>query len=434
MKKVVKLLSVLLVLSLLILTGCTSNSNSSSKGKDDGVLEIWTFTNEIDTMVNDYYLKEYPDLDYKIKVVEIPTEQFEQKLDPVLGSKEAPDVILMEANFAKKYVESGMLEDLSQFDVVVQGAENTFDYVKDVGTNSDGQFVANAWQAAPGAFFYRDSIAKEFLGLETPEDVQAAIGTWDDFYRTAVKLKEASNGEVYMVSSVADFKYAFLGTRDQGWVVDNKLVIDEKIYDLLEIAKKFNEEGLMLDAEENSESYYGGMSADNIFGYSLPTWGLHYWLKPNAESSDTGNSTAGDWRMVQGPAAYYRGGTWIGITQTSNMKEEAAELIAYVTTNEDFLTAWAKDTGDFVSNKSVVENIKGDYSEEFLGGQNHYAAFAEQIPNIDAKSLTEFDQTLNTLFSDHALIPYSKGEVDLDTAIENFKAAVQNSYPNLTIE
>lgn len=116
------------------------------------------------------------------------------------------------------------------------------------------------------------------------------------------------------------------------------------------------------------------------------------------------------------------------------MKEEAAELIAYVTTNEDFLTAWAKDTGDFVSNKSVVENIKGDYSEEFLGGQNHYAAFAEQIPNIDAKSLTEFDQTLNTLFSDHALIPYSKGEVDLDTAIENFKAAVQNSYPNLTIE
>lgn len=433
MKKGVKWLSILLILSLLTLTGCGSKDSGSS-GKSDGVLEIWSFTNEIETMVNDYYLKDHPDLDYEIKIVQIPTEQFEQKLDPVLGTDDAPDVILAEASFVKKYVESGMLEDLSQYDVVMEGAEKTYDYVKEVGTNNDGVFVANAWQAAPGAFFYRDSIAKEYLGLETPEDVQAAIGTWDDFYNTAVKLKEASNGEIYMVSSVADFKYAFLGTRDQGWVVDDKLVIDDKVYDLLEITRTFNEEGLMLDAEENSESYYGGMSADNIFGYSLPTWGLHYWLKPNAENSDTGDTTAGDWRMVQGPAAYYRGGTWIGITKTADMKEEAADLIAYVTTNDDFLTAWATDTGDVVSNKDVVESIKGDYSEEFLGGQNHYAAFAEQIPNIDAKSLTEYDQTINTLFSDHALIPYSKGEVDIDTAIENFKAAVQNSYPNLTIE
>ncbi|MFS8652857.1 MAG: carbohydrate ABC transporter substrate-binding protein, partial [Caldibacillus sp.] len=95
---------------------------------------------------------------------------------------------------------------------------------------------------------------------------------------------------------------------------------------------------------------------------------------------------------------------------------------------------WTQDTGDFVANMNVVNAIKDNYSEEFLCGQNHYAAFAEQVPNIQAKVITEYYQTINGLFIDHALTPYSKGEVDKDTAIEDFKAAVQNAYPDISVD
>ena len=116
------------------------------------------------------------------------------------------------------------------------------------------------------------------------------------------------------------------------------------------------------------------------------------------------------------------------------MLTEASDLITYITTNPEFLTDWALDTGDIVSDVNVVEEIKGEYSDEFLGGQNHYAAFADLVGNINGEIITEYDQAINVLFVDHALTPYSKGEVDKETAISNFKAQVQNSFPNIIIE
>ncbi|MGO4939816.1 ABC transporter substrate-binding protein [Fundicoccus sp. Sow4_D5] len=398
-------------------------------GSGDRVLEIWSFTNEINTMIEDYYMVNHPDLDYTIEIVNIPTAEFEAKLDPIVGTDAAPDVILLEQNFVKKYVESGLMADLSQFENVTAGSENTLDYVKGIGTSGDGVYYANSFQAAPGAFFYRASIAEDLLGITDPEEMQAKMSDWEGFIETAREIKEASNGEVYMISGIDDLRFAYLGTREQGWVVDGSLVIDPKMDELLDTALLMNEEGLMLDAPPESEAYFGGMSQDEIFGYSLPSWGLHFWLKPNG-----GEATKGDWRMVEGPSAYFRGGTWLGAMGNSDMLPEASDLLTYITTDPEFLTQWALDTGDIVSDVNVVEEIKGEYSDEFLGGQNHYAAFADLVGNINGDIITEYDQALNVLFVDHALTPYSKGEVDKETAISNFKAQVQNSFPNLIIE
>lgn len=422
------------MITLLAACGNTSKEENASGAGDDKTVEIWSFTDEISTMINDYYLPSHPDLDYKINVVTTPTEQFESKLDPILGSKNAPDLVLLEGNFTKKYVESGMLTDLDQFDNLSEKLENTYDYVKEIGTNQDGVQVANAWQATPGAFFYRDSFAKEYLDINSPEEMQEAISSWDGFYETALKLNEASDGKINMISGIEDLSFPFYSTRKQGWVVDGKLVIDDNINELLEMTKTMNQEGLMLDAPPQSEAYFSGMSNDKVFGYSLPTWGLHFWLKPNAESSDSSKSTAGDWRMVKGPATYFRGGTWMGITETSNVKEAAADIVEYLTTDPEFLKKWAEDTGDIVSNKTVVDEIKDDFSEEFLGGQNHYKQFSEQVDSINASVVTEYDQTLNTLFNDSALIPYSKGELDADQAIADFKDAAKNAFPDLEIK
>lgn len=435
-----KLLTTIATASALLLVACGNGEGSGDDagipedaavetfGDGEDVLEVWSFTDEINTMVEDYFTKDNPDLSYKINLVNIPTAEFEAKLDPIINTDAAPDVILLEQNFAKKYVESGLMADLGQFDNVRIGAEDTYEYVKNIGTNQDGVHVANAWQAAPGAFFYRYSLAEKYLGITDPDELQERISDWDGFIEVARELNKESNGEVYMVSSIDDIRFSYLGAREDGWVIDDKLVLDDAIYDMMDTALLMNEEGLMLDAPPETEAYYSGMNNDEIFGYSLPTWGLHFWLKPNGED------TAGDWRMTQGPSTYFRGGTWIGMLESSDMKEEASELITYVTTDHDFLTSWATDTGDIVSNEVVVNEIKDDYSDEYLGGQNHYAQFADMINDIDASIITEYDQQLNILFMDHALIPYSKGEIDMDTAIQSFKDQVINSYPDLIVE
>lgn len=394
----------------------------------EGVLDVWTFTDEASTMINDFYLEAFPDLDYEINVSTVPTEEFETQLDPVFGSDSAPDVIFAEQAFVKKYVESGMLVDLSQYENIASGAENTYDYVTEIGTQEDGTFVMNSWQTTPGAFFYRQDLASEHLGIESPEEMQEAIGDWDSFLDTSRELRDATDGSVYMVSGRGDLAHPYRNSRDEGWVVDGQLVIDDQLYELMETAKIMVDEGLMMDADPQGEEYFAAMNGDEVMGYSLPTWGMHFWLKPN------GDETAGNWRMVTGPTAYFRGGTWIGITQTSDMQDEAAHLIEYLTTSEEFMTDWAEETGDVVSNQNVVDAVRGDYEEEFLGGQNHYDAFAEAIPEIDGSIITEYDQSIAGAFDDLALTPYSKGEMELEEAIDAFKMEVQNLYPNIQVD
>lgn len=137
--------------------------------------------------------------------------------------------------------------------------------------------------------------------------------------------------------------------------------------------------------------------------------------------------------MVQGPASYFWGGTFLGVREGTSMQKASKDLVDYFTLNEAFLEAWAKETGDFVSNKNVVSKIKDSYTEPFLAGQNHYAAFADMAEGIDAAILTGYDQEIQRLMNEQ-LTAYANGEKDKETAMKDFKAAIQNAYPDLIIE
>lgn len=142
MKQWKKLSVALLGVSLIgVLTACGTGSERSSE--DNLELTVWTFTDELSTMINEYYLPAHESLDYEIKIVEIPSDQFETKLDPVLGTRNAPDVIALESAFVKKYVESGLMADLGEYGLE-EAASDTYLYVKDVGTSREGTLHALA--------------------------------------------------------------------------------------------------------------------------------------------------------------------------------------------------------------------------------------------------------------------------------------------------
>ena len=431
LKKVVTV-GLLAAATLAVFTAC-GKKDASKSDSGEKTLTVWTFTDELKEIVNDYYLPTHKDLGYKIKVVSIPSDQYETKLDPVINTDKAPDVIALESAFVKKYVDSGQMADLGSMDGIKEASNDTYSYVKEVGTSEDGKLRALAWQAAPGGFFYRASLAEKWLGTGDVAGVQSQVSNYADFLKAAETVKDKSGGTGYMLSSIQDLYKPFFGARKHGWVENDKLVLDSSLDQLMDISKDFVSQKLTQDTEGQSEAWFAGMNENKVFGYSLPTWGLSYWLKPNATSADKKVTTEGDWRMIQGPTSWFWGGTWAGITEKSTKKEEAADLIKYITTDPTFLKKWAEDKGDFVSSQKVVNEIKDTYEEKFLGGQNHYAAFATMAENINAKILTKYDQTIETLYIDNCLIPYSKGEKDKKKAIQDFKDAVVNAYPDIKI-
>jgi len=412
MKKALIILGV--VLMLFSISGCK---------KDDAVV-VWSFTDELDQMINDYYSKAFPDV--KIDYSQTPTEQFPSRLDPVLASgRGAPDIFALEAAFVRKYVESGLLLDLT--DIYERNRSKLLQYPVDVGTYN-GRVYGMSWQACPGAMFYRRSLAREYLGSDDPAVVQTYFTNFNRFLDTARILKERSDGACVVVSSLGDLQFPFFSARRDPWVVNGRLVIDPVLDQYLDIAKTLYDNRWEGRVGQWSEGWFAGMNGalrdDNgnaveVFSYFLPTWGLHYVLKGNAPD------TAGDWAMIQGPIGWRWGGTWVGAWKDTKNVEQVKQIIEYLTTGDDFLRAWALDTGDMVSNLSVVNSIKDTYTEPFLGGQNHYAEFAEMAKTVDGSLTQGTDDVIQSLFGE-AVNAYVLGEKSRDQAMADFRQQVQS--------
>jgi hypothetical protein len=91
------------------------------------------------------------------------------------------------------------------------------------------------------------------------------------------------------------------------------------------------------------------------------------------------------------------------------------------------LEAWAKDTGDLVNNLNVVNKIKDTYSEPFLGGQNHYAEFAEMAKAVNGRLLQGSDEAIEAMY-DEAASAYWNGEKTKQKALADFLAQANAQF------
>lgn len=406
-----------------------------------GTLTIWSFTDEVQKMAV-YYTKQFPKV--KINYVMTPTAQYPGKLTPALQSgTNVPDVFALESAFVKGYItpDTGLLADLSSLRPAMKAA-GTLKYVQDVATDENGVLRGASWQGTPGALFYRRSLAKKYLGTDDPVKVQSMVNTFAKFEKVGEKIKALSSGKVKLLSSLGDLYYPYKAARKTGFVKDNKFVVDSKINDYFATSKLFKDKGLEAEQAQWGEGWFAGMNdslkdakgnPQQIFAYLLPTWGLSYVLKPNATNAKTKVSTAGDWAMCTGPSPYFWGGTWLAASAKSKNLELAKHFIQWLTTDQTFLTQYAKDSGDFLGEMTVVNKIKNTYKEPFLGGQNHYAAFAQAAPSINASTLTGYDQDIETLMNQQLTL-FVNNKKSLAQAMKDWKAAVANQFSDLEVK
>lgn len=436
MKKILALvLVVAMVLAMtLSLVACDSSGDP---------IVIWTFTDELTQMIEEYYSVEYPDVE--IEVITTPVSSMATKLDNAIATgTNLPDMVALEEEILSKYMSSGALASLENI-ATEENTANMYDYTLDAATDDDGNVLGMAWQATPGAFFYRRSMAIELWGTDDPTVVQSHVDTWDNFIETAADLK--SQIGVDILSSLTEPCKVFYAQRDCGWVdSSNKLTIssnlyegDDNLYDVLYALQGGTSSALYVNEQsEWNSGWFADMSSDNVFGFFLSSWGLHYNLKEYSVNTTTGFDTAGDWGVVQGPDAFSDGGTWLSVLSTSDKQEECEQIIEYFTCNEDFLTSWAESTGDYMNNKSVMSVISEDYSEAFLGGQNHYEILYAAAEELEGNYLTKYDSTINATFQEWAVV-YAMGTDSMgniytkDAALEQFKLSVLAQYTTITV-
>ena len=445
MKKTLSLV-LAFMLALTMLTGIAA----AEEGK---ILNIWCWNTEFQSRFNDYYpgVKEIA-ADKStttlndgtiVKWTINPNENnnYQNKLDEALFAQESAaadekiDIFLIEADYALKYVDSPFTLDVrADIGLTDEQLAGQYKYTQDIAT-ADGVLKGVTWQATPGLFVYRRSIAKDVLGTDDPTEVQAALSDWDKF--DAVAEQAAAKG-YKMLSGYDDSFRTFSNNVSAPWVDGTTVKVDANIMKWVEQTKNYTEKGY-----NNKSSLWNDVwAADQgptgkVFGFFYSTWGINFTLLGNslADSNalaEVGNGIFGDYAVCEGPQPYYWGGTWICAAAGTDNAATIKDVMVSLTCDKDIALAITNDTQDYTNNVAAMDELaSSDYASAFLGGQNHIALFAKAAPKIDMSNISPYDQGCNegiqTAFKD-----YFDGVVDMDTAKKNFETSIMEKYPELT--
>lgn len=390
-----------------------------------GTLEVWGWTTDPEYQI-EAFEKAYPNV--TVNYTMIGTD-YDTKMQTIVDNRtEGPDVFYADVKTVKNYIESDAWETLTDdpYNIDVSDSE---DYTVKLGSDSDGNVKALSYQATPGGFWYKRDLAKKYLGTDDPDEISEMLSTTEGMLDVAEKLKEGSNGETHMFASYKDlWQFANYGMRSVAWVDGNKFQMDDYIPEFFDLAKTVRDNGYDAKIDTWSEAWYASCADDSVFGYAEPTWGLQYVIQTGAPDSE------GNWGLASMPAAYFNGGSYLGIYQESQNKELAAEYVKFVCTNKDFLAQYAKDKGDYTSLKSVNKEIAdGGYEEPWCAGQNTFKFFSDQMDKINTDIVTKYDDTIGNLMLNNVDL-YLNGQLDKDAAIAQFKDDVASNYRRLDVE
>ncbi|MGP4038785.1 ABC transporter substrate-binding protein [Gracilibacillus sp. D59] len=337
--------------------GCGEEENSSSSGDESYEIRVATWQTEETAMelfkkAKEAYEDKHPNATVKIETA--PYEDYMTKLQTELAAGDPADIIQVgEQNF-QRYVESETIVDLQPY------AEGSFDFENEIVPNVkelmkvDGQFPVMSVGAATIGVYYNKKLFDE-ANLPYPEEGW----TWEEFVDLAEKLTirdgdryvqygaNLNLGKDYLETFIVSNGGSYLsedGTTAKGYLNSSETIeAFTKISDLYNVSQVAPNPA-ELEALKGIDLFATGQVAMNVEG----SWA----------QADLQNDPEMEFGVVSLPtmstgertSLMYTSG--MGISSTSDMKEEAWDFLYELTSPETEAGAmWAE------SNLAVTKKL-----------------------------------------------------------------------------
>ncbi len=430
MKKIVAL-----ALTLVMVFSLCAVANAAPAEEQGKVFNIYAWNEEFKGFFEAYYQEKADAAGITVNWIINPSDGgvYQQKLDEALLNQENAstddkvDMFLAEADYIGKYVDSPYTMGIDE--IGFENADTMYAYTIQAATDSDGVCKGVSFQCCPSALIYRRSIAKDVLGTDDPDEVQAALSDWAKFEAVA---EQAAEKGYLMTASFAETYRVFSNNCTSPWVdEDMNLSFDSQITAWMDQTEKFIDNGYTLtagvwDDEKNVQMFKDGKTMC-FFG---PAWYFNFCMG-NAIDPEAG--CAGDWAICAGPQAHFWGGTWLLAAAGSDNAEMLADIFTTFTKDEEVCSKLVSEQAQYPNNTAVVEKFANDPSYGntlILGGQNDIAAFAKLAGNIVWENHTNYDQLLNEGLQS-ALQEHYRGSCTVEEALANFYNYVNETYPEI---
>ena len=234
-----------IVICAALLSGCTGeNGQEKNTGRKEGqVVNIYCWNDEFKEIYDKYAsdLAKKHDVEVNLVIISSDNNAYQINLDEALKEQntciddDKVDLFLIEADYASKYVKSDNSIDVKKtVGLIDEDLKQQYDYTKKI-VSENGIQKGVTWQATPGLFAYRRSIAKKVLGTDDPDQVQKQLKDWDKFDQVAQKMNAAgykmlSGYDIifFWVIRMIFSGYEHMGRKPFGKVLFHGLVRDDQ--------------------------------------------------------------------------------------------------------------------------------------------------------------------------------------------------------------
>ena len=320
-----------------------------------------------------------------------------EKYENMFKAGDDIDVYYCEPDWMNKFTNyDNLTAPLSDLGFTDEDFAQCYSYTEKLGHNSKGVRKAAAFGVSPGGFAYRTDLARLYLGINSPEEMQKAIGTWDGFVSTATKLASLTYGKCALADSVGGMFQAYC---IQNQTIGSDGTMTENAKTFADYAKTLWINGGVTKNSQWTDKWTADGANDKVMGYFVSTWGI----EQRAFMGIASDNSIGKWEMVKGPDNFYWGGMWTVVSPKTDNADDCASFIRSSCLDSSSMLASAKsDTNYLPNNKAAVaEMLKSPksyplYDKSIFVTDNFMKVFANTAENITPVTVSYDSQPTDT--------------------------------------
>lgn len=454
MRKVSKLLAVLLTIVMLVsVSACGSNNagtsdtsatpaTSSTKeastapaaeetASGDRAINIWCWdSSESRAQMHQDFTDE---MGIKVDLTAVLAVDMAQKLQTTLAAGgEMPDIAWCEATYRGALLNLGIWEDITK-DPYNFDKSQVLDYLVQLETSVDGQYIAPECPSVAGLAYKRE-LTKKYLGTDDPAELEKMLPTWNDFIAKGKEVNKASDGKVYMFSSLGALGVILKGQGDAPFVTGTKITFENSMKPILTQLAQFSAEGVVdvfdYDSAEEGASY---AMDENIF-YPCANWSVNFTIKTNDKEGQN------RWGFMLPPGGgFAMGGTVMAVPAAAKNKEDAVTYIKYFFLDERGAVLQRQYKGNFSPYKPIYDKAEPFYTspDEWFAGQDVLKDIQTRVlPSIKSvRTPVPYDQNIQDAYNLACKsINAARGNLDIDELLNTMANELITNNPELTRE
>ncbi len=408
-----KLICLLACLAMLL---CTVPFAATAEGGElKGEIVYWSYTDNAQHLVTEFN-KKYPDVKVNLQV--FGGDEYKTKLiTTIQDGKDMPDIFDLEENYAYEFLDSDVIADLSKMgyeDVMA----DFYAYMVAGARDSYGAIKAVNFQTSPVGFWYLRDACEKWLGTSDPDELAAMMNGWDAIKELSRKVKEASEGKVYLMPNTIEF-VKVVGFSFTPFVRDGVFSVGQEWLDLIDTMRSFREEGLVADLNSWSGDWASKWNAGECLIRVMPSWDFF---------TDWGKNE-GNVGIIKPFENAFEGATLICMNSATDKKDLCDAFLRFVC-SEEFQVANMVNYTQVPANAVVARKLAEGYSEPKFGGQNLMKTYDEINTGVAAIVPDKYTRTLQNKFQGYAESGVLAGETN-EEIIAKFTAEVKDMYPEL---